>query len=82
MTTLASGCPGSQVRRIEPKETSENKTAGRGSSELRQWPTPLHRGAAERTPAARCRLYSLRLWRVSPRLHQGQGGGQCLSKTG
>jgi len=41
MSTLACGCPGSQVRTIEKKETANPET-GRLQSELRQWPTQLH----------------------------------------
>lgn len=41
MSTLACGCPGSQVRSIEKTETNTNET-GRLASELRQWPTQLH----------------------------------------
>ncbi len=42
MTKLACGCPGSQVRTVEKKETTENTPSGRVASELRQWPTQLH----------------------------------------
>jgi len=41
MKNLACGCPGSNVRTIEKKET-ENASTGRLQSELRQWPTQLH----------------------------------------
>jgi len=41
MSNLACGCPGSHVRTIEKKETS-NAASGRIASELRQWPTQLH----------------------------------------
>ncbi|AMV71384.1 iron-sulfur cluster-binding oxidoreductase [Desulfuromonas carbonis] len=41
MSNLACGCPGSHVRTIEKKETS-NESSGRIASELRQWPTQLH----------------------------------------
>lgn len=40
MTTLACGCPGSQVRTLEKTATSSTET-GRLASELRQWPTQL-----------------------------------------
>ena len=42
MTTLACGCPGSQVRTLEKQENPQSDTTGRISSELRQWPTQLH----------------------------------------
>ncbi|PLX82297.1 MAG: iron-sulfur cluster-binding oxidoreductase [Desulfuromonas sp.] len=42
MKNLACGCPGSQVRTIEKKETDVAGPAGRLASELRQWPTQLH----------------------------------------
>ena len=42
MTTLACGCPGSQVRTLEKKEETQTTPTGRLSSELRQWPTQLH----------------------------------------
>ncbi len=42
MTKLACGCPGSQVRTVDKKTTTENTTSGRLASELRQWPTQLH----------------------------------------
>lgn len=42
MSHLGCGCPGSQVRTVEKKETPENTPTGRLSSELRQWPTQLH----------------------------------------
>ena len=42
MTKLACGCPGSQVRTVEKKETTENTPSARMTSELRQWPTQLH----------------------------------------
>jgi len=41
MSTLACGCPGSQVRTIE-KTTTTNTETGHLHSELRQWPTQLH----------------------------------------
>ena len=41
MANLGCGCPGSQVRTVEKKETSENNATGRLTSELRQWPTQL-----------------------------------------
>ena len=42
MKDLACGCPGSQVKTVEKKETSEATPTGRVESELRQWPTQLH----------------------------------------
>lgn len=42
MTKLACGCPGSQVRSVGKKETTESIPSGRVASELRQWPTQLH----------------------------------------
>ena len=42
MSTLACGCPGSQVRTLEKKETTQNTPSERLASELRQWPTQLH----------------------------------------
>jgi len=42
MTTLACGCPGSQVRTLKTQENTQSETTGRISSELRQWPTQLH----------------------------------------
>lgn len=42
MDKLACGCPGSQVKTVEKKETNEADPSGRLSSELRQWPTQLH----------------------------------------
>lgn len=42
MTTLACGCPGSQVRTLKKQESTQSDTTGRISSELRQWPTQLH----------------------------------------
>ncbi len=42
MKNLACGCPGSNVRTIEKKETAETAATGRLESELRQWPTQLH----------------------------------------
>lgn len=42
MANLACGCPGSQVRTVEKKETNGNAQTGRIGSELRQWPTQLH----------------------------------------
>jgi len=41
MSTLACGCPGSQVRTVEAPATNDEAT-GRLQSELRQWPTQLH----------------------------------------
>lgn len=41
MSTLACGCPGSNVRTIE-KTASNTTETGRLDSELRQWPTQLH----------------------------------------
>lgn len=41
MSTLACGCPGSQVRTIE-KSATDNPQTGAVASELRQWPTQLH----------------------------------------
>ena len=41
MSTLACGCPGSQVRSIE-KNANDNTETGQLVSELRQWPTQLH----------------------------------------
>ena len=42
MTTLACGCPGSQVRTIERTARETTAPAGSIASELRQWPTQLH----------------------------------------
>jgi len=42
MSTLACGCPGSQVRTIERTATTDTAPAGTQPSELRQWPTQLH----------------------------------------
>ena len=42
MTTLACGCPGSQVRTIERTATETAAPTGSIASELRQWPTQLH----------------------------------------
>jgi hypothetical protein len=42
MANLACGCPGSQVRTVEKKESTETTPTGRLASELRQWPTQLH----------------------------------------
>ncbi len=42
MANLAFGCPGSQVRNVEKKETTDSAPDGRLASELRQWPTQLH----------------------------------------
>lgn len=42
MKDLACGCPGSNVRTIEKKNTETTSTTGRIESELRQWPTQLH----------------------------------------
>jgi len=39
---MACGCPGSNVRTVEKKETDNKDNTGRLSSELRQWPTQLH----------------------------------------
>jgi hypothetical protein len=41
MTTLACGCPGSQVRTIERPAKETAAPAGGIASELRQWPTQL-----------------------------------------
>ena len=41
MTTLACGCPGSQVRTIEKNDTAATSESGNRPSELRQWPTQL-----------------------------------------
>lgn len=41
MTTLACGCPGSQVRTIEKNDTATSSESGNRPSELRQWPTQL-----------------------------------------
>ena len=42
MTTLACGCPGSQVRTIERTANETAAPIGSIASELRQWPTQLH----------------------------------------
>jgi len=42
MSTLACGCPGSQVRTVERTENTNTTQAGNRPSELRQWPTQLH----------------------------------------
>jgi hypothetical protein len=42
MSTLACGCPSSQVHTIERTETTPSAPAGQQLSELRQWPTQLH----------------------------------------
>jgi hypothetical protein len=42
MSTLACGCPGSQVRTIERNAPTETAPTGNQPSELRQWPTQLH----------------------------------------
>ena len=42
MKNLACGCPGSNVRTIEKKQSAETTSTGRIASELRQWPTQLH----------------------------------------
>ena len=42
MTTLACGCPGTQVRTIERPTTETAQSADQTPSELRQWPTQLH----------------------------------------
>jgi hypothetical protein len=42
MKNLGCGCPGSNLRTIEKKESTETNTTGRLESELRQWPTQLH----------------------------------------
>ena len=42
MTTLACGCPGSQVRTIERTAKETAAPTGSIASELRQWPTQLH----------------------------------------
>lgn len=41
MKDLACGCPGSNVKTIEKKNT-ESTATGKVGSELRQWPTQLH----------------------------------------
>ncbi len=41
MKNTAFGCPGSNVKTVEKKNT-ENTATGKVSSELRQWPTQLH----------------------------------------
>jgi hypothetical protein len=42
MKNLACGCPGSNLRTIEKKESTATDPSGRLESELRQWPTQLH----------------------------------------
>jgi hypothetical protein len=42
MKNLACGCPGSNVRTIEKKETENTVATGQIQSGLRQWPTQLH----------------------------------------
>ena len=42
MTTLACGCPGSQVRTLDRPANPAPAPAGKLFSELRQWPTQLH----------------------------------------
>jgi len=42
MSTLACGCPGSQVRTIEKIDNTHTSQDGNRPSELRQWPTQLH----------------------------------------
>lgn len=42
MTTLACGCPGSQVRTLDKQTVTDNSSSERIDSELRQWPTQLH----------------------------------------
>ena len=42
MSKLACGCPGSMVRNVEKKETTDAAPSGRLQSELRQWPIQLH----------------------------------------
>jgi hypothetical protein len=42
MSSLACGCPGSQIRTIERNETGQNDPHAKLTSELRQWPTQLH----------------------------------------
>jgi len=42
MSTLACGCPGSNVRTIEKNEIEETVYTDIRPSELRQWPTQLH----------------------------------------
>ena len=41
MSKLACGCPGSNVRILERKETDETTSTENRPSELRQWPTQL-----------------------------------------
>jgi hypothetical protein len=41
MTTLACGCPGSQVRTIEKNDIAPTSESDNRPSELRQWPTQL-----------------------------------------
>ena len=42
MSKLACGCPGANVRTIQPNHTEETAVTGNRPSELRQWPTQLH----------------------------------------
>jgi hypothetical protein len=42
MSSLACGCPGSNVRTIERPENEETVSTENRPSELRQWPTQLH----------------------------------------
>lgn len=42
MSTLACGCPGSQVRTIDRPATPAAEATTAQPSELRQWPTQLH----------------------------------------
>lgn len=42
MAHTGCGCPGSMARVIERTETTEQETAVKAASELRQWPVQLH----------------------------------------
>ncbi len=42
MSSMKCGCPGAQVRTVEPTTTATDDPSGRIGSELRQWPTQLH----------------------------------------
>jgi hypothetical protein len=42
MSKLACGCPGANVRTIQPNPIEETAVTGNRPSELRQWPTQLH----------------------------------------
>jgi hypothetical protein len=42
MSHSACGCPGSMARVIERTETTDNGSAPKAASELRQWPVQLH----------------------------------------